>query len=88
MVRQLQDQEVQPLAFIAWFAVARIRVDDGAMWGNNRHLPSDEAWLVGKWRAGGERKYYLSNLPAGTPLRVLATALKARWVCEGDHRSF
>ena len=36
--------------------------------------------------AGGERKYYLSNLPAGTPLRALAAAIKARWVCEQAHQ--
>jgi hypothetical protein len=48
------------------------------VWGNNRHLPGDEAWLVGQWRSGGERKYYLSNLPADTPLRALAAAIKGR----------
>jgi SRSO17 transposase len=73
-------------ALAARFATARIRVADGAMWGNNRHLPGDEAWLVGEWRSGGERKYYLSNLPADTPLRALAAAIKGRWVCEQAHQ--
>ena len=73
-----------PLA--ARFAATRIRVGDGATWANNRHLPGDEVWLVGEWRASGERKYYLSNLPPRTPLRALAAAIKARWVCEQAHQ--
>jgi SRSO17 transposase len=73
-----------PLA--ARFAAARIRVGDGATWANNRHLPGAEVWLVGEWRTSGERKYYLSNLPPGTPLRRLASTIKARWVCEQAHQ--
>ena len=41
---------------------------------------------MGEWRASGERKYYLSNLPAGTSLKQLASAIKARWVCEQAHQ--
>ena len=70
----------------ARFAVQRVRVADGPTWGNNRHLPGNEAWLVGEWRAGGERKYYLSNLPPRTSVRALAAAIKARWVCEQAHQ--
>jgi SRSO17 transposase len=70
----------------ARFAAARVWVGDGAVWGNNRHLPGDEAWLVSEWRLSGERKYYLSNLPADTPLRALAAANKGRWVCEQAHQ--
>ncbi len=73
-----------PLA--AQFAAARVRVGDGAVWANNRHLPGDEVWLVGEWRSSGERKYYLSNLPPRTSLRALAAAIKARWVCEQAHQ--
>ena len=73
-----------PLA--ARFAAVRVRVGDGAMWGNNRHLPGKEAWLVGEWRSSGERKYYLSNLAPDTKLRALAAAIKARWVCEQAHQ--
>ena len=29
----------------------------------------------------GEKKYYLTNLPAKTGLFVLAATIKARWVC-------
>jgi SRSO17 transposase len=70
----------------ARFAATRVRVGDGETWANNRHLPGDEAWLVGEWRSNDERKYYLSNLPPRTSLRALAAAIKARWVCEQAHQ--
>ena len=70
----------------ARFAAIRVRVGDGPVWGNNRHLPGREAWLVGEWRTSGERKYYLSNLPRRTSVRALAAAIKARWVCEQAHQ--
>lgn len=73
-----------PLA--ARFAAVRVRVGDGPVWGNNRHLPGKEAWLVGEWRSSGERKYYLSNLAPSTKLRGLAAGIKARWVCEQAHQ--
>lgn len=37
-----------------------------------RHVPGEEAWLVGEHRSNGERKYYLSNLPGDTPIKALA----------------
>ena len=76
----------------ARFAALRIRVADGAVWASwavkrtNRHLPGKEAWLVGEWRSTGERKFYLSNLSPRISLRVLAAAVKARWVCEQAHQ--
>ena len=70
----------------ARFAAVRIRVADGALWANNRHLPGQETWLVGEWRSSGERKYYLSNLSPRTSVRALAAAIKARWVCEQAHQ--
>ena len=73
-------------ALAARFAATRVRVGDGPTFANNRHLPGDEAWLVGEWRSSGERKYHLSNLPPKTPLRALASAIKARWVCEQAHQ--
>ena len=75
-----------PLA--ARFAATRVRVADGPMWGNNRHLPGKGRaakrtdGLVGEWRTSGERKFCLSNLPVCTALRALAAAIKARRVCE------
>lgn len=74
----------------ARFAAVRIRVADGppqrigAM--GQQHLPGEEAWLIGEHRSTGERKYYLSNLPADTPLKRLAGAVKARWACEQAHQ--
>ncbi len=38
------------------------------------------------WRSSGERKYYLSNLPARITRRALVAAIKARWVCEQAHQ--
>ncbi|CAA9252757.1 MAG: Transposase [uncultured Acetobacteraceae bacterium] len=71
---------------VARFAATRVRIGDGATWANNRHLPGAEVWLVGEWRASGEREYHLSNLPPRTSLRALAGAIKARWVCEQAHQ--
>ena len=50
------------------------------------HLPGEEVWVIGEHRSTGERKYYLSNLPADTSLKRLAGAIKARWVCEQAHQ--
>jgi SRSO17 transposase len=70
----------------AEFAALRVRVADGPVAAGGRHLPGDEAWLVGERRVSGERKYYLSNLPADASLEVLAALIKARWVCEQAHQ--
>jgi SRSO17 transposase len=73
-----------PLA--AEFAARRVRPAEGDQLRNGWHLPGEEVWLVGERRATGERKYYLANLPAGTPLEELAATIKARWVCEQAHQ--
>jgi SRSO17 transposase len=73
-----------PLA--AEFAALRVRPAEGAQLRDGRHLPGDEVWLVGEHRASGEKKYYLSSLPAETPLEELAATIKARWVCEQAHQ--
>src|SRR3954467_373164 len=70
----------------AEFAAVRVRVADGPVAARGRHLPGEEAWLVGEHRATGERKYYLSNLPADAALEALAVSIKARWVCEQLHQ--
>jgi SRSO17 transposase len=70
----------------ARFAAARIVVADGTQNSGGQHLPGEAAWLVGEWRDTGERKYYLTNHPADTPLKVLAAAIKARWSCEQAHQ--
>ncbi len=72
------------------FAACRVRVADG-----HKHrmlddrvqcMPGDEVWLVGERRSTGEKKYYVSNLPADTTIKTLAAAIKARWVCEQAHQ--
>jgi SRSO17 transposase len=74
----------------ARFAAVRIRVADGPPQRigdmGQQHLPGEEAWLIGEHRSTGERKYYLSNLPADAPLKRLAGAVKARWACEQAHQ--
>ena len=74
----------------ARFAAVRVRIADGPPQRigdkGQQHLAGDEAWLIGEHRMSGEKKYYLANLPAGTQLRTLAAAIKARWVCEQAHQ--
>jgi SRSO17 transposase len=74
----------------ARFAAVRVRVADGPTQRirdmGNQHMPGDQAWLIGERRATGERKYYLSNLPADTPIKTLASTVKARWICEQAHQ--
>ena len=73
-----------PLA--AEFTAVRVRPAEGTQLRNGWHLLGDEVWLVGERRSSGEQKYYLSNLPADTPLDELAATIKARWVCEQAHQ--
>jgi SRSO17 transposase len=74
----------------ARFAALRVRAADGPPQRIHdmgaQHLPGEEVWVVGEQRSTGERKYYLSNLPADTSLKQLAAAIKARWVCEQAHQ--
>ncbi len=70
----------------ARFAAVRVRVGDGPPRGDIHHLPGEPAWLVGEERAGGERRYYLTNHPRGASLRTLVGALKQRWACEQLHQ--
>jgi SRSO17 transposase len=69
------------------FAALRVRVADGPpMSSHAQRLPGAERWLVCERRSGGERRYYLSNLPPDTPPDRLAAVIKARWVCEQAHQ--
>jgi len=74
----------------ARFAAMRVRIADGAPQrigaAGAQHMPGEEAWLVGEHRSNGERKYYLSNLPADTAIEGVAGAIKARWICEQAHQ--
>jgi SRSO17 transposase len=72
------------------FAARRVRIADGPkhrVFDNGvERMPGDEVWIIGERRPGGEQKYYVSNLPADVPLRTLAAAVKARWICEQAHQ--
>ena len=73
------------------FAACRVRIADGHRHrmrdGRVQAMPGGEdVWLVGERRATGEQKYYASNLPIDTKLKTLASAIKARWVCEQAHQ--
>src|SRR5215218_7759759 len=59
-----------PLA--AEFAAVRVRPAEGEQLRDGRHAPGEEVWLVGEHRTTGERKYYLSDLPAEATLEELA----------------
>jgi SRSO17 transposase len=54
--------------------------------GDRKSVQPMAARDAGEHRSTGERKYYLSNLPANTPLKQLAGAIKARWICEQAHQ--
>jgi SRSO17 transposase len=75
---------------VARFAAMRVRIADGVPQrigsSGAQHMPGEEAWLVGEHRSNGERKYYLSNLPADISIKELAGAIKARWICEQAHQ--
>lgn len=67
----------------ARFAAVRVKVAEGPrQLGAAVRPPVADRWLVGEWRDDGERKYYLTNLPATATLRELVRALKQRWACE------
>ncbi len=70
----------------ARFAAVRVVVADGPKAPRTDHLPGEAAWLVGELRAGGERKYYLTNHAPNATVRQLAAAIKARWSCEQAHQ--
>jgi len=71
----------------AQFAMLRVRVAEGAKIAQGRRLPGEEqVWLVCEQRVHGERRYYLSNLPASTAPCVLARLIKGRWACEQAHQ--
>ncbi len=75
---------------ICLFAARRVRVADGhkhRMLDNRMQcMPGDEVWLVGERRSTGEQKYYVSNLPPDTSLKMLGATIKARWICEQAHQ--
>jgi uncharacterized membrane protein YphA (DoxX/SURF4 family) len=81
-----------PMAIVLLVAILTVHVPNGfssikLLWDKGQqHLPGDEAWLIGEHRTSGEKKYYLSNLPAEMNLHNLAATIKARWICEQAHQ--
>ena len=67
---------------ICLFAARRVRIADGhkhRMLDNRMQcMPGEEVWLVGERRSTGEKKYYVSNLPANTSLKTLAAPIEGR----------
>jgi SRSO17 transposase len=67
------------------FAAVRVRTAE-------RHVkgapPSEEVWLLLEWPQGQKAptKYYLSSLPADTPLKKLVQLAKLRWRVERDYQ--
>jgi SRSO17 transposase len=55
---------------------------------SSRRMPGDECWLLAEWPAeeAAPAKFYLSNLPADTPLRALVRAAKGRWWVEQSYQ--
>lgn len=48
----------------------------------------EEEWLLIEWTKGAKAptKYFLSNLPANTPLKTLVFTVKGRWRIERDYQ--
>ena len=68
------------------FVALRIRPANDAQREHDGVLP--ERWLLAEWPPDKTEpvKYWLSNLPADTPLQTLVRAAKLRWRVEHDYR--
>src|SRR3954447_25400706 len=68
------------------FICLRVRPANDAQRQHDGVLP--ERWLLAEWPAGKDEpvKYWLSNLPADTPLVGLVELAKLRWRIEHDYR--
>lgn len=68
------------------FLALRVRPANDAQREPDGVLP--ERWLLAEWPPGKTEpvKYWLSNLPADTPLETLVRAAKLRWRVEHDYR--
>ena len=54
---------------------------------SRRSLPRPEEWLLVEWPEDEPQpaKFWLSNLPAGTPIERLVHLAKLRWLIERDY---
>jgi SRSO17 transposase len=68
------------------FVALRVRPANDAQRQGDGVLP--ERWLLAQWPPGKDEpvKYWLSNLPADTPLARLVALAKLRWRVEHDYR--
>jgi SRSO17 transposase len=68
------------------FVALRVRPANPAQRDEHGELP--ERWLLAEWPTGHDQpvKYWLSNLPADTPLARLVALAKLRWRVEHDYR--
>jgi SRSO17 transposase len=73
-----------PLA--SQFIAIRVRPANDAQREHDGVLP--KCWLLAEWPEGKDEpvKYWLSNLPADTPLVTLVSLAKLRWRVEHDYR--
>lgn len=67
------------------FAALRLRPASGD---NRRSTPHPEEWLLIEWPKGEPEptKYWLSTLPADTPIKALVDTAKLRWRIERDYQ--
>ncbi len=72
----------EPLA--SRFAALRVRPAQGD---SRRSLPRPEEWLLVEWPEDEPQpgKFWLSNLPADTPIERLVHLAKLRWLIERDY---
>jgi SRSO17 transposase len=68
------------------FIALRVRPANDAQRDDDGVLP--ERWLLAEWPANKDEpvKYWLSNLPADTPIVTLVALAKLRWRVEHDYR--
>lgn len=67
------------------FAAVRVRPAHRDTW---RATPRAEEWLLIEWPAGETEptKYFLSTVPAATPIKLLVDLAKLRWRIERDYQ--
>ena len=67
------------------FAAVRVRPAHRDTW---RATPRAEEWLLMEWPAGETEptKYFLSTMPAATPIKLLVDLAKLRWRIERDYQ--
>lgn len=70
-------------ALVSRFAALRVRPSHRDYW---RAEPWPQEWLLIEWPVGEKEpaKYWLSTLPAGTPIATLVDTAKLRWRIERD----